>query len=292
MNHFQFHQMGIYFLEGTNFWCDGGRLFGPVPKTLWEPLVYTNGNNEVSQTCDPILIRYQGQNILIDTAHGYEKLTEKEIRSEGVTGPSHLAESLAKVGVHPEEIHSILMTHMHNDHAGGLLVPEGKGYRKQFPNAKVYVNTKEWDVLRTPPKRTQGTYLEKNWRGIEDQVVLWSGYIKVMDGIELFHSKGHSFGHSVIKLTQEDQMIIHMADHLMVHLQNRPLWISGVDDLPLDTIESKEQWMTYGYENGAFFSFYHDPDYCLVKWNKTGQEIIETVKRNKPPLMPFAKPKP
>ena len=292
MNKFEFHDMTLYFLEGNNFWTDAGRLFGPVPFTIWDKLVYTNDQNQVAQTCDPILIQYLGKNILIDAAYGMGKLDSKTIQNEGIVGQNQTLASLERLNITPEEIDLILMTHLHNDHASGLSYKiEGKesDYALVYPKAEILVNRTEWDEIMSPPPRTKRSYRWDSWWPIRERVTLWEGYCKPMDGIELFHSKGHSPGHAIIKLSQGQDLILHLADHLMSHLHLKPLWVPAVDDFPLDTIQSKEIWINYGLKNQAYFTFYHDPDYCLIQYDEHGKEIKQSLLRSKEALAPFSK---
>ena len=46
-------------------------------------------------------------------------------RNQGVTEESSVYESLEKLGLKPEDIHYVLMTHLHFDHASGLTKWEG-----------------------------------------------------------------------------------------------------------------------------------------------------------------------
>ncbi|WP_273478291.1 MBL fold metallo-hydrolase [Ignavigranum ruoffiae] len=292
MDSFEFQGMTLHFLEGNSFWCDAGRLFGPVPQVVWRNLVEVNQHNQVSQTCDPILIQYQGQNILIDAGYGLDKLDAKTIRHEGVVGENRTLASLAQLGLQAEDIDLILMTHLHNDHCGGLSRRSSRsesGYKLVYPKTRILVNEIEWDELLQPPLRTQATYRQENWQPIVDQVDFWRGYYRVNDAIELFQAKGHSIGHAIIKLSQGGEMVLHLADHLMTHLHLNPLWVPAVDDYPQDTIQSKELWVNYGLQNGAYFSFYHDPSYCLAKFDSESREMTFALERSKPALQPFRK---
>lgn len=292
MDKFQMGEMTFLFLDGNNFWCDAGKLFGPVPKVIWDKLVYTNQYNQVAQVCDPILVQYQGANILIDAGYGLDKMSEKLIGHEGVVGQNHTLKSLASLGLSREDIDKVILTHCHNDHIGGLssLIHDGS-YQVLFPNADIFVNELEWREIQNPPARTRQTYLAANWKSIEDQVVLWKGYYNLMEGIDLFHAKGHSIGHSIIQFKQGDQVLLHLADHLMSHLHIKPLWVPSIDDFPDDTIHSKEMWINYGLSHHAYFSFYHDPTYCLVRFSEDGSQVVESLSRSKVTLMTFKKEK-
>ncbi|WP_005033272.1 MBL fold metallo-hydrolase [Holophaga foetida] len=62
-------------------------------------------------------------------------------------GIGYLAERLQKAGVNPESIGAVLITHLHGDHVGGLLTPEGK---RAFPKAQVRLSQAEHDFWMDP----------------------------------------------------------------------------------------------------------------------------------------------
>ncbi|AGT23982.1 beta-lactamase domain protein [Klebsiella pneumoniae JM45] len=75
------------------------------------------------------LIRGRGNTVLVDTGTG---------GANGVGG--ELIANLARLGVGPEEIDAILLTHAHPDHIGGLLSAAGT---PAYPNATVFLPTRE-----------------------------------------------------------------------------------------------------------------------------------------------------
>ena len=126
------------------------------------------------------------------------------------------------------------MTHMHNDHAGGLTRLVDGELVPTFPNATIYINDIEWEEVRYPNPRTRATYLPENWQAIQDQVQTFGSELKLVDGIEMHHTGGHSRGHSIILLKQDGETLIHMADTLLTHAHFNPLWVAAVDDYPMD----------------------------------------------------------
>ena len=120
MDEFKFHDMKLTWLKGGVNYLDGGTMFGVVPKALWSRRYDVDENNLIELTTDPILIQYDGKNILIDSGIGKGKLDEKMKRNLGVTEETKVEECLAKLELTPADIDIILMTHLHNDHAAGL----------------------------------------------------------------------------------------------------------------------------------------------------------------------------
>jgi glyoxylase-like metal-dependent hydrolase (beta-lactamase superfamily II) len=180
------------------------------------------------------------------------------------------------------------MTHMHNDHAGGLSHLEDGQIVPSFPKATIYVSQIEWDEIRNPNARTRGTYPKENWQAIAHQVETFDDELCLLDGaIELRRTGGHSKGHSIVLLHQGEKTMIHMADLLLTHAHRNPLWVGAVDDYPMDSIAAKTYWMNKAYAEGYKFFFYHDPFYAVLQFDEMGQKVTEAVERIRPVLVPF-----
>lgn len=281
-----FGKFHITFLDNLKSLTDGGTLFGPVPRAVWNRKFPVDNHNRIPQVIDPILLQYEGQNILIDTGLGTSKLNEKQMRNAGIAEEARLIDSLAEAGLKPEEVDTVIMTHMHNDHAGGLTTLVDGELKSTFPEAKIYINNIEWDEVTHPNRRTAGTYLKENWEPVQDQVETWEDTFKVNDAITLHHTGGHSNGHSILLIEQDGEELIMLADLLLTTAHRNPLWVPAVDDYPMDSIAAKEKWFKYAYENNCQFLFYHNPFHVLAKFDEEGKNIIGTQKRQKESLVP------
>lgn len=287
LQYYQFGQMTLTWLRGADKYTDAGTLFGPVPKAVWSRYYPTTADGLMADLTDPILITYAGKHYLIDASLGTEKLDNKQRRNLGILSENRLSDSLAHLGLSPKDIDAVLMTHMHNDHAGGLTrLHEGK-LISTFPKAKIYLSQIEWDEVRSPNARTRGTYLKENWEAIQDQVVTFDNKLIIDEVIELHRTGGHSRGHSIILLRQGKETMISMADLVLTHVHRNPLWVAAVDDYPMDSITAKTNWLTEAYTNHYKFFFYHDPFYAVLQFDKTGQVVTECLERLRAPIVPF-----
>lgn len=276
----KFHEMTITWLEGVMTQLDGGTMFGPVPKAVWSRKYPVNERNQIKLATDIIWIQYQQKNYLIDTGINVDKLTEKEIKHSGIEERVKIEASFEQAGLKREEIGVVLMTHMHADHASGLTQFVKGTYQTTFPNAEIYINTVEWDEVRYPNLRTQSTYRQENWEPIQDQVILFDKHVEVVPGIELFHTGGHSKGHSIVKLTQKGETLLHMSDIMPTHAHQNPLWVTGLDDYPMDSIAAKLKWGEIARQENAKLIFYHDAQYRMIQWSEDGNEVIDALKRS------------
>lgn len=280
MDQYKFHDMTLTWLNGGLTLLDGGAMFGVVPKALWSKRYPADELNRIELGTDPILIQYEGKNLLIDSGVG-NRMNDKQLRNNGVIRQSHLDDSLAVLGLLTEDIDYVLMTHMHADHASGLTKVENDEFVSTFPKAKIFVSAIEWDEMRNPNIRSRNTYWKENWETIQLQVETFEEELEIIPGIRMVHTGGHSNGHSVIKLQQNGETIVHMADIMPTHAHQNPLWVLAYDDYPMDSIFAKEKLVSEALKEGHSFIFYHDAYYRLIKWDETGKQVIEKLERTR-----------
>ncbi|MCD8914853.1 MBL fold metallo-hydrolase [Staphylococcus simulans] len=267
----------LHYLNGGMTNMDGGTMFGPVPKPLWERKIPVNDKNQVPMTTHPILIRTGEQNILIDTGLGEGKLTDKQKRNFGVENESLVAQDLNELGLKPEDIDIVLMTHLHYDHASGLADLDGNAI---FKNAVHYIQQDEWHEFLAPNLRSKATYWPMNQGDYQKRMILFEDDIEVVPGIHMYHTGGHSFGHSIITIESEGEKAVHMADIFPSHAHLNPLWVTSYDDYPMQSIREKERWLPWLIMQDYWFLYYHDAAYFAVKFDKDVHSIKAAVERN------------
>ena len=281
METMQIGEIKLTWLNGGVTHLDGGAMFGVVPKPLWSKKYPVNENNQIELRTDPILVQANGLNMLIDSGIGNGKMNDKQKRNFGVTEESNLVEDLGRLGIQPNDIDYILMTHLHFDHACGLTKREGETWVPVFERAEIITTKTEWAEMKNPNIRSKSTYWSENWEAVTSLVRPFEGEQEITAGIKMIHTGGHSDGHAIIIIEDGGDRLIHMADIMPTHAHANVLWVLAYDDYPMTSIEAKEMWMKYGLENGSWYSFYHDAQYCAIKWDATGKEILAELKRKR-----------
>lgn len=270
-------ELKLTWLDGGDNHLDGGAMFGVVPKALWSKKYEENEKNQIPLRTDPILIQKENKNFLIDTGLGVAKLTEKQKRNFGVTRESNLIPALKELGMSPENIDVVLMTHLHFDHACGLTsVKEGQ-FVSTFQNAEIFVTKTEWDEMRSPNLRSRNTYWKQNWEAISKQIVPFEESVSVISEIEMIKTGGHSGGHAIIRLESDGHVAYHLGDLLGTHAHQNPLWVMAYDDYPVTSVLQKERWLKKAVDEKAWLTFYHDYYYRALTWNDKGV-IVDSVK--------------
>src|SRR5436305_11687849 len=115
--------MRIHSVEGNTQRLDGGAMFGNCPKPVWEKWAPPDERNRITLACRALLVREEKRNVLLETGIG--AFFEPKMRERfGVQEDRHvLIESLAKLGLSPAYIDVVVLSHLHFDHACGLLTP-------------------------------------------------------------------------------------------------------------------------------------------------------------------------
>lgn len=270
----------ITWLNGGVTHMDGGAMFGVVPKPLWSKKYPHNENNQIELRTDPMLIEKDGYRILVEAGIGNGRLNEKQKRNYGVLEESSVVEDLSVLGLTVKDIDMVLMTHLHFDHATGLVKEENGENRSLFENATIYTSDVEWKEMQQPNIRSKNTYWEQNWKPIESQVKTFTEQMEVVEGIRLIHTGGHSDGHAILVIEHQGETFMHLADIMPTHAHGNVLWVLAYDDYPMTSIKEKEKWLEYAKEQKAYFLFYHDFKYRALKWNDKG-EITEAIERKR-----------
>src|SRR5690625_7268827 len=70
-----------------------------------------------------------------------------------------------------------------------------------------------------------------------------------------------------------------MADIMPTHSHQNKLWALAYDDYPVNSVHQKEQWMNFGYQKKAWYTFYHDAYYRAIRFDETGEKIDEVERK-------------
>ena len=105
-------------LNGGNFRLDGGAMHGVVPKTLWSKLVSCDPLNRCEYSTRCLLVETGGHRVLVETGNG-DKFPPKLKDIYGIDHDRSIGDALREVGLAPDDVDTVVMTHMHFDHSGG-----------------------------------------------------------------------------------------------------------------------------------------------------------------------------
>ena len=185
----------LTFLDGGELWLDGGAMFGIIPKPMWARGATVDEANRIPLAMTCTLVESGGKRILVETGAGAaSKYSDKE---QGFFrfGNYTIVDSLAAIGLEPDAIDIVILTHLHFDHAGGGTTLDGKGgHRTTFPRAKYIIQRGEWDDALSGHVVMTGTYRPENLAPLEAAGVLSfvSGEAEIAPGIAVRPMVGHT----------------------------------------------------------------------------------------------------
>ena len=106
-------------VEAGRFALDGGAMFGIVPRALWSRYVAPDEANRIPMTARCLVLRGHGRTVLVDTGMGDKH--DAKFASIYDAGPFTLLGELDALGVRPEDVTDVFLTHLHFDHVGGAV---------------------------------------------------------------------------------------------------------------------------------------------------------------------------
>ncbi len=183
----------VRFLDGGRLSLDGGAMFGIIPKPLWQRTVRCDERNRISLGTTCLLVETAGRRIIIESGIG-SKYDAKD-RDIFELSSQCLVDSLGAVGVEQESVDTVILTHLHFDHAGGITSAGADGVvRPTFPRAKVFVQRGEWDDAVSGYCVMTGTYRRENLEPLErdGRLVLLGGDGEIAPGVSVRAVPGHT----------------------------------------------------------------------------------------------------
>ena len=273
----------VHYLDGGNFWLDGGAMFGVVPKVFWQKKSPPDDKNRIRMRANSLLVRAHGKNIIIETGNG-AKWDLKQRAIYGVQEGDPLMDSLSRAGLAPNQIDLVINTHLHFDHSGGNTRIVENHPRPAFPNARYVVQRNELAHAMNPTERDRASYFPENFVPISNEGLwdLLDGDSEILPSISVTRIPGHNADIQAVTITGGGRTIAFVAD-LFPTRHHIPLpWIMAYDLYPLQTLETKRLWIPRILAGGWVVIFGHDPDVAAATFHQRDGKIeIEPVDLNR-----------
>jgi len=263
--------MRLYSLEGNHQKLDGGAMFGNVPRALWQRWLTPDAENRIPLACRCLLVEdLQGKTVLFETGIG--AFFEPKLKQRfGVEESAHvLLDSLAARGHGHEDIDVVVLSHLHFDHAGGLLSAwrEGAEAELLFPNARFVIGARHWQRAQNPHSRDRASFIPALNALLADcDRVEWvegEHSDTLGDAVKFSYSDGHTPGLMHAEIGGDQAGVVFCADLIpgrpWVHL---PVTM-GYDRYPERLIEEKSSFLEDKLARGVRLFFTHDPDCAMA----------------------------
>ncbi len=214
------------------------------PKAANRPQLLVNLSPEAEKLLRPgamansvncFILKKGGETLLFDTGLG---------KNSG----GQLQEALAAAGVKPEEVDTVVITHFHGDHIGGLVTPEKTA---AFPKAQLWVGRVEVEGMPKASQLFMGYY--------PGRINIFEWNHDVAKGVKAMEAPGHTPGHTAYLVEDGKEKLLIVGD--LIHFQNIQLPYPDTavtyDSDPAMAVKARKIWFDYASKPGHVVAGMH-----------------------------------
>jgi glyoxylase-like metal-dependent hydrolase (beta-lactamase superfamily II) len=222
-------------------------LYPGVPPAAWAPYRERypeafGGEGVYRSDYGCYLVRSGGRTVLVDTGMG--PAGAPLAVAFGRAG--ELLPKLRAADVAPEEVELVVLTHLHPDHVGWALTPEGGGHRPTFPRARYLIHRADWEAFQTPAVQAHFPfpYVDQAITPLQSHgmLELVEGEHRVTAELTTLHTPGHTPGHMSLLVASAGERGILLGDVAIHPAQvTEPDWNTMFEMEPATAIETRRR---------------------------------------------------
>lgn len=209
---------------------------------------------------DPLLIQDHNRYILLDSGLGWGL-----DYNSPYTNVSNIASNLRIFDLAPEKITDVVLSHLHYDHAAGISYTDRYSRTvATLPNATIHLQKREWEhaLSRLEHQKTvsgAGYHLDELYRLAADDRfhLIDKDYKRILPGIEVLWTGGHTPGHQVIRISSENEVGYYLGDLIPSNTQLNHYAMKQADLNPGQTKQMKTIILRQALKEDAYLLFYH-----------------------------------
>ena len=254
---------------------DAGGFFGVVPRPLWSRFVEADERGRVLCRLNLLLIEAGGKRVLVETGTGV-RMTDKDRDIKGVEGGDP-TEALRAVGESPDSIDFVVLSHLHYDHAGGMVDERGRPF---FPRARYVVQRDDAEAAHSDELRMAGIMEVEQLDLVRaaGQLAEVNGEVELVHGVSVLPTGGHTRGSQAVligtraaggRADDPQDRAIFFGDLIPTRWQIPVRWTSAFDDYPVDAVEIRNKLVSRAAEEGWWCYFTHDPGALPIQLEAT-----------------------
>jgi glyoxylase-like metal-dependent hydrolase (beta-lactamase superfamily II) len=260
---------------------DAGGFFGVVPKPLWSRFTQADDRGRLLCRLNLLVIDAAGKRILVETGTGV-RVGDKDREIKGIEGGDPAA-ALRAVGEDPGSIDFVIVSHLHYDHAGGLVDVAG---RPMFPRARYIVQRDEAEAAHGDELRLSGIMETEQLDLIRatGQLAEVHGEVDVVSGVTVIRTGGHTRGSQAVLIgtspaagntDEPNNRAVFFGDLIPTRWQLPVRWTSAFDDYPIEAVEVRNRLLNRAVAEGWWCYFTHDPGELPIQLQLSAKGAVQ-----------------
>jgi glyoxylase-like metal-dependent hydrolase (beta-lactamase superfamily II) len=262
----------------SRFALDGGAMHGIVPRVLWERIHPADDRHRIRLVARATLVDHapSGSRTLIELGMG-QRWSDKERTIYDLAPGPDAPDALREAGIDPDTVTHVVLTHLHWDHAGGLVRADGG---LAFPRAEHVVAEACLAHAESPSEKDAGSFRPADLELLRREARLrrWREGEPVAPGVSGRVSHGHTEGLLIPVIAERDDgpPLAVPTDLIPTRSHLRPGWVMGYDNLPATSVAEKRRLIDDLAATSGGVALYHDPE-VETAWVRVGERGPELV---------------
>lgn len=259
-------------IRGNSMRLDGGTMFGNAPKALWQKWVRADERGMIDIASNCLLVKTGNYNLLFETGCGAYLSPDMKARFAVQEETHILLKALSEQGLSDSDISHVVLSHLHFDHAGGLLSAwePDREPALLFPNALFVVGEEHFRRSKSPHPRDRASFIPGLAQKLQatGRLLFKQGGDRLTVGsltIEFFQSQGHTPGMLISLIQAQGGTVIYTGDLIPgLPWVNLPITM-GYDRFAEKLVDEKKQILDRAVAEDALLVFPHDPVHVAAR---------------------------
>ena len=243
--------MKVFALHEGSYSVDASKKFIPFDPAIQNP---KDRPGSLFIYVQPFLIKTDTSLIVVDTGLGYSN----------ENGELMIHHNIRKAGFDPADVTLVLMSHLHYDHSGGMVINRNDKLELAFPNADYIVQRSEWELAYSQPSRS--------YRIEIFDVLQRSGNLRFVEGsgrltneVSFELSGGHSEFHQVFLIENNDESYFFGGDEMPEPEQLLRKFMAKYDFDARKAMELRNEYGKRAAKENWVCLFYHAKSHAMAR---------------------------